>query len=233
MLAVGAGWLGRELLIQTGQDMPAVVAESEAIPQAPEETVAFMDVLEEDVDPTSGEREARRIAAIPVDEPEIAAMQKSEGQKAAEGIRQDAAPLEAKVDRLEAAIEPERERDAVARLVEGGAALPTCYVAEVDLRNAIIFTPQELHLLRDGTALATAGGKQMSGTWVSASTDSVQVSLASGEAGVEMRLERTATGLSGTVTGTVGNQAVAGADAVAASPLVSIQLVAVECEAAP
>ncbi len=155
MLAVGAGWLGRELLIQTGQDMPAVVAESEAIPQAPEPTAGFRDAVEQDEAATlqgrgraeSGdgelsavEQEARGVAAPPPGEPEVAMMQKSEGQKATEEFRQDAAPLEAKTDRLEAVAERRNESDVMARAIRVGPALPTCFVAEKDQDRAPLRT---------------------------------------------------------------------------------------------
>ncbi|MEE8487956.1 MAG: hypothetical protein V3S56_07285 [Gemmatimonadota bacterium] len=236
MLAVGAGWLGRELLIQTGQNVPAVVVESKAIPQTPEQTAVLKDALgadesavaeasarveAEEVDRVSGERAAKRIAVAPANEAEVVMMEKSEGrQKAAEEFRQDAVSKDAKVDRLEAAIdeaEGEPERDAVVRMAGAVAVSSTCYAAdgpidlqggllaadqavtEEDQKNAPPAAPSELRLSADGTAVAGAGGRQMVGTWVEVSGDSVQVLLAGAGVGLEMRFERMEDGLSGTV----------------------------------
>ena len=159
-------------------------------------------------------------------------MQKSEGQKATEEFRQDAAPLEAKTDRLEAVAERRNESDVMARAVRVGPALPTCFVAEKDQDRAPLRTPQELQLLADGTAVADAGGKEMHGTWVEVSGDSVQVLLGSGEVGMELRLERTATGLLGTFGQGAGDASAVDADAGVGSPLVLIRLRMVDCEAA-
>jgi hypothetical protein len=234
MLAVGAGWLGRELLIQTGQDFPAVVLESEAIPQTPDQTAVFRDALGadeavvadgtagvEDVDRLSGERAAQKIAVPPANEAEVVMMEKSEGRhKAAEQFRQDAAPMNANDDRLQDAIdEPANrlERDALVRTVGAVAVSSTCYatdgqmelqgglldadqaVTQEDQKNAPPVTPSELRLSADGTAVASTGGRQMVGTWVEFSGDSVQVLLASAGVGLEMRFERTERGLTGTV----------------------------------
>jgi hypothetical protein len=215
MLAAGAGWLGRELLIQTGQDVPAVVAESEALPQAPELTTAFSDAPEadeaaagdgqfragaDDADMVSGERAAGQKMEQPAAEPAVAAMQKN-----VEEVRQDAAPIDANRDRLAAVEKPAREREAVARLSEDVASAATCYVADTDLelqRSVAAadesVTPDALRLEGDGTAVATVGDTQLSGTWSESSTDSIQVVVANGEAGMELQLERTDTGFTGT-----------------------------------
>jgi hypothetical protein len=245
MLAVGAGWLGRELLIQTGQDMPTVVAESEAIPQAPAQTAALRDALEEDEaaadqdraraeaedgEPAAGERHAPGIAAPPPDEPEVAMMQKSEGQKAVKEVRQDDVSRDASGDRLEAVAEPLGERDAVARLVGDGATFPACYVAEDHLAGVPVLGPQELRLLADGTAAARTGEAPMAGTWLALTVDSVQVLLVSGGIGMEMRFERTATGLSGTAVSSTRTEALNEADTAGAGPGGDIQYLQIGCE---
>lgn len=163
MLAVGAGWLGRELLIQTGQDIPAFVLESEAIPQTPDQTAVFGDALgsdevveaegragveAEDVYRLSDERAAQKIAVPPANEAEVVMMEKSEDRnKAAEQFRQDAAPMKVNDDRLEGAIdEPanERERDALVRTVRGVAVSSTCYAANgpIELQGGLLAADQ-------------------------------------------------------------------------------------------
>lgn len=269
MLAVGAGWLGRELLIQTGQDIPAVVLESEAIPQTPDQTAVFRDALgsdeaveaegragfeAEDVDRLSGERTAQRIAVAPANEAEVVMMEKSEGRhKAAEQLRQDAAPMNANDDRLEDAIDdPEnrRERDALVRTVGAVAVSSTCYAAdemelqrgllaadqavtEEDQKNAPPVTPSELRLSADGTAVASTGGRQMVGTWVEFSGDSVQVLLAGTGVGLAIRFERTEGGLTGTVAraGRGGEGIRVEGDAL--EPVLEFWLSKVACEETP
>ncbi len=270
MLAVGAGWLGRELLIQTGQDMPAAVLKSEAIPQTPEQTAVFRDALgpdealvadgrarfeAEDLDRLSGERAAQKIAVPPANEAEVVMMEKSEGRnKAAEQFRQDAAPMNARDDRLEDAIdEPagERERDTLVRTVGAIAVSSTCYAADgqmelqggllaadqaitkEDQKNAPPVAPSELRLSADGTAVASTGGRQMVGTWVEFSGDSVHVLLAGAGVGLEMRFGRTEGGLTGTVAraGRRGEGIRVEGDAL--EPVLTFWLSKVTCDEAP
>ena len=268
MLAVGAGWLGRELLIQTGQDIPAFVLESEAIPQTPDQTAVFGDALGsdevveaegragvEDVDRLSDERAAQKIAVPPANEAEVVMMEKSEDRnKAAEQFRQDAAPMKANDDRLEDAIdEPanERERDALVRTVGAIAVSSTCYAADgqmelqggllaadqaitkEDQKNAPPVAPSELRLSADGTAVASTGGRQMVGTWMEFSGDSVQVLLAGAGVGLEMRFGRTEGGLTGTVAraGRRGEGIRVEGDAL--EPVLEFWLSKVTCEEGP
>jgi len=268
MLAVGAGWLGRELLIQTGQDIPAFVLESEAIPQTPDQTAVFGDALGsdevveaegragvEDVDRLSDERAAQKIAVPPANEAEVVMMEKSEDRnKAAEQFRQDAAPMKANDDRLEDAIdEPanERERDALVRTVGAIAVSSTCYAADgqmelqggllaadqaitkEDQKNAPPVAPSELRLSADGTAVASTGGRQMVGTWVEFSGDSVHVLLAGAGVGLEMRFGRTEGGLTGTVAraGRRGEGIRVEGDAL--EPVLEFWLSKVTCEEGP
>ncbi len=255
MLAAGAGWLGRELLIQTGQDVPAVVAESEAIPQVPEQTVGFADALEadeaaagegqfrrgaDDADMLSGERAAGQKMEQPDAEPEVAAMQKAESQKSAEEFRQDAEPIDAKRDRLERAAEPTPEREAVARLSEDVASATTCYVGDTDLElqrsvAAAVesVTPDALRLEGDRTAVATVGESQMAGSWEAIGTDSVRVTLVTEDTELKMRFEQTDTGLVGTADSSARTEALNEADPAGAGPAVTIQYLQIECDLAP
>lgn len=152
VLAVGAGWLGRELLIQTGQDVPAVM-QSESVPQAPDQAILLTDALEADDDGAtvgqtrvggddpvrvSGERGARGIAEQPVAEPDIVAVQESELQRKAEEFRQDEPPGEGNGGRPEDAMRAERERDVAAQLIRVDATEPTCYtVSPADLQSRL------------------------------------------------------------------------------------------------
>ena len=225
VLAVGAGWLGRELLVQTGRDMPSVV-QTESLPQAPEQAAAFGDA------PNS-----RGLAAPPSNEPEVAVMRKSEEQKMSEEFRQD--------------VEPARERDAVAQLSGERANAPTCYaadpqgdlqlglavadraVAEDDRKNATPIAPSEIRLLAEGTVMVTARGSQMVGSWEAMGTDSVRVTLVIEETELKMRLEQTDTGLVGTAVSSARIEALNEADPAGAGPAVTIQYLQIECESAP
>ncbi|TFG66561.1 MAG: hypothetical protein E4H28_01550 [Gemmatimonadales bacterium] len=260
MLAAGAGWLGRELLIQTGQNVPTVM-QSESVQLTPEQTTAFSDAVEadedvaeegqaragdDDMDRVSGERAARGIAAQPADEPEVGAMQKSEVQKSVEEFRQDATPNEANVDRLDAKIGADRERELAARLSGGAAADPTCYtVSPIALQlgvkaadevvpdyggdNMTAVAPDWLRLAPGGIAVATVSGRQITGTWVGPSADSVQVRLADGESGIELWLGWTEFGLEGSF----GRGGGVAADGIANAPTIPIRMVASACDAAP
>ena len=251
VLAVGAGWLGRELLVQTGRDMPSVV-QTESLPQAPEQAAAFGDALEaedsaadegqarteaEELDRAAGEPNSRGLAAPPSNEPEVAVMRKSEEQKMSEEFRQD--------------VEPARERDAVAQLSGERANAPTCYAAdpqgdlqlglavadrtaaEDDRKNATPIVPSEIRLLAEGTVMVTARGSQMVGSWEAMGTDSVRVTLVIEETELKMRLEQTDTGLVGTAVSSARIEALNEADPAGAGPAVTIQYLQIECESAP
>ena len=252
VLAIGAGWLGRELLIQTGQDMPAVVAESEAIPPEPEQKAGFRDAVDdedtaadqgqarteaEEIDRVAGDPNSRGLAVPPANEPEVAVMRKSEEQQGAVESRQDA--------------EPARERDVVAQMSSGRANAPTCYVADLqgdlqrglavadrassedDRKNTTPIAPSEIRLQTNGMVLATAGGQQIAGSWEAMGTDSVRVTLETEEADLEMRFEQTDTGLVGIAVSSARAGALNEADPAGAGRSVLIRLQRIECEGIP
>lgn len=137
MLAVGAGWLGRELLIQTGQQVPAIVATEQEAAPAPElldRTPADDEIvgqLENEVLPESdvvrgnealrrgfGERRREVVAEEPQDEAEAAEL------RAADALAADAPPvpdlLKSQAERLPARVnqdpqdrEAGRDRDKI------------------------------------------------------------------------------------------------------------------------
>jgi len=237
--------LGRELLIQTGQDVPAIV-QSESVPQPPDQAIAFRDARDaNDVDSTTAELSAEGIAEPPEDQPQTA-LQKSEVQKMAEESRQDATPQETNGDRREDAMGAEREREVAARLIGVDAAEQTCYTAsptdpqrrlraadkafaDSDGQDVLLGAPTWLRLSADGTVLVTVSGMQLSGTWVAPSNDSVHVLVADGGAGVELRLEKTETGFAGAVM----RSGHAGVEGDTDAPPTSLRLATTACEPAP
>ena len=251
MLAVGAGWLGRELLIQTGQQVSAIVATKQEAAPAPElldrlaaddefvgqmenealpETDAVRGALGERQGAVVAEGEAQADEPRAADAPEAFDLMKSQ----AEGIpaqvdqdRQNRQDREAGRDRDEleqfadnaakVGDEAVARRAAAPQLAEQVVAeecyamlAPSGQAAREDAADAAldrkiagaadVVAPDRLRLAPDGTATASLDGRILSGTWASGAGDSVTVALSNPEGGVELRLARVESGLSGSMS---------------------------------
>ena len=216
VLAVGAGWLGRELLIQTGREMPAVVTtEQQQVPAA--ESLDRLDAadaragrgeLRLDAD-TSRDDLGERGRADETPEPSaadalVSDMQKSQAEEFRAGERQErdaGADVDGFGDNAAAIPDDEAARRAAAPQFAGYAAGPECFaVSDAMVRNkaaAAAAAPDRLQLLPDGIATATLDGQELQGTWTPGEADSLSVSLSGAEGQLEMRLARVESGLSG------------------------------------
>lgn len=226
MLAVGAGWLGRELLIQTGRPVPAVVVTEQEQQTAP--AAEMLDQLEADAgrgnrldEQVSRDAVGERARDITVaeqsaaDAPE-ADMQKSQAERFRAEERQDRdAGADGFADNAAALPDDEAPRRAAAPQFAEHAVVAECFtVSRLVAQNKDVVrgaedaldrrlgaadatVPEQLRLLPDGIATAYLEGQELQGTWSAEVADSLSVILSGAESRLEMRLARVESGLSG------------------------------------
>lgn len=196
VIAAGAGWIGRQLVVEQGLVVPPVAVEREAPTGGAEiEEGAALDDSREEV--TSDEAGSRRDAAATPAAPQTAARLRADGE--AEPRQGDRPETEAFQEKAEPRAEPEPgvgadvDADVGAMRVEEVAPLADaagatgdarCYEAPPpagDVRDATAGNLETLRLAPDGTASARLGGQPMVGFWERARGDSLRLRVTDGE----------------------------------------------------
>jgi len=193
VIAAGAGWIGRQLVVEHGFEGAPVAAEQGAPvgrPATPE--ASALDELREDAGPE--EARARREAAAPgTPEPQLRVDQPPEvlQEKAEAGADADAEP-EADAIRL-------RDVAPLAAAVEV-TSTARCYVASPvgdDGREAATGQPDALRLASDGTATLRLDGRPMVGFWGPVGADSLRLRVTDGDGWRELTLVEAEDGVRG------------------------------------
>lgn len=210
VMAVGAGWIGRQLMVEQGIDTPRVVAEQYApVGRTAVEEGAALDDLREDATPE--EARARRDAAAAPAAAATTARLRVEAEPRPGGLPELKELQEKAEPRMHA--DPEADADAEAgadaiRMQEiapltAGAEAPSgarCYAASPatgDGREAAVGNPETLRLAPDGTATLLLDGRPMVGFWQPAEADSLHLRVTDGEQWWELALISVASGVHG------------------------------------
>lgn len=216
VIAAGAGWIGRQLVVEQGLDAPRVAAEqAPPVGRTGVDEGAALDDLRNNAVP-EGARTRRDAAATPA-APETAARFRAEAEPRQRG-QLEAEELQEKADpRAEAGfgadLEPEADADAeagadVIRMEEiaplAAAAEATsgarCYAATPaagDGRKAAGGQPETLSLAVDGTATLRLDGRPLVGFWQHAEADSLRLRMTDGEQWWELALVEAEDGVRG------------------------------------
>lgn len=185
VLAVGAGWIGRQLVVEEGGDVPLVM-ESRVAPESPGSAESIppreAGALEDDARGADGAAlgRAERLEGEARMEEEDAGFrarapeQENEADRRADEAREEA-PAKAADEGAPIALAPQT----LARRGPGGP----CYGLESDQSPGGV-----LRLRPDGTAALLGDGRPLVGFWERPSTDSVTARLTDGEAWIELRL---------------------------------------------
>ena len=206
VLAVGAGWIGRQLMIEQGEPVPGFTAGSQV-------AIAARDENRADGARTDGEGDADRA------EEELAGAARPEiarGNERREAAENRAAPPETPVDEQAAAPEPPaaddrvgqvdqraaklEDRPADASLEAGRAASPRCYeTASPAGEGAEAEGRERLRLDPNGTAALVLAGQPLVGFWAAPEAASRHVRVTDGGRWYELRLTESGAGLRGSL----------------------------------
>jgi len=211
VMAVGAGWIGRQLMVEQGIDAPRVAAEQDApVGRTAVQEGAALDDLRGDATPE--EARARRDAAAAPTAAETAARFRVEAEPRPGGPPELEELQEKAEPRTDA--DPEADADAEAgadaiRMQEiapltAAAEAPSgarCYAASRaaagDGREAKAGKPETLRLAPDGTATLQLDGRPMVGFWRRAEADSLHLRVTDGQQWRELALIEVASGARG------------------------------------
>lgn len=191
VIAAGAGWIGRQLVVEQGLDAPRA-AEHLRDAAAPEEARVGRDAAAAPAAPETGARFRA--------EAEAEAERRPGGPPEAEELQEKAAPR-ADAD-AEAGADAVRMQE-IAPLTAGADATSgaRCYAetpAAGDGREAApAGQPETLRLAVDGTASARLDGRPMVGFWEHAEADSLRLRVTDGERWRELALVESASGVRG------------------------------------
>ncbi|MFW6089271.1 MAG: anti-sigma factor family protein [Gemmatimonadota bacterium] len=193
VIAAGAGWIGRQLVVERGLEAPGVAVERDAPagrvgPDAAARLERFRD------DDALDEARARGDAAATPAAPHEKAKTRENAPGAAEESRADGDATAAPESRMQEVV----PLGAAAR-----AAAPRCYAAAVPPEAdgggeaAMAGRLETLRLAADGTAGLRAGGRSLVGFWERAEADTLRLRVTDGDEWRELALIETDEGLRG------------------------------------
>lgn len=214
VIAVGAGWIGRQLVVEQGFDTLEVAAEQDApVGRTGGGEGAVLDDVREDAMPR--EERARQDAAAAPAAPEAEARFEAEAEPEprqrerpeAEQLQEKAQPIADAEAEVEAGGELGADADAI-RLQEiaplaaasRATGIARCYAATAaagDGREAPAGKPETLRLAPDGTATLRLDGRPLVGFWQRAGADSLRLRVTDGERWRELALVEAASGVRG------------------------------------
>ncbi|HSM08125.1 MAG TPA: zf-HC2 domain-containing protein [Gemmatimonadota bacterium] len=206
VIAVGAGWIGRQLVVEQGFDAPEVATEQEA-PMGRTGRGEGADLEDAREDGRAREARARRdaAAAAAAPEAEAEAEPRQEARPEDEGLQDKAQPI---TDAAAEAEPSEFGADDAIRVQEiaplAAASRATsgarCYEASPaagDGRAAAAGKPETLRLAPDGTATLRLDGRPLVGFWERTGADSLRLRVTDGEGWRELVLVEAANGVRG------------------------------------
>lgn len=210
VIAAGAGWIGRQLVVEQRLDAPPVAAERDAmVGRADADEGAGLDDVGRDAAPE--EARARRDAAPASGTPETAARFRDEtAAEPGQERRPESEELQEKADpRADAEPGADAGADAdalrmpdIAPLTAAGETTSgaRCYAASSmagDGREAASGRLETLRLAPDGTATLRLDGRPMVGFWQRAEADALHLRVTDGEQWRELALVEAASGVRG------------------------------------
>lgn len=196
VIAVGAGWIGRQLVVEDGLDGPRVSAEQDAT--VGEAGAAEGATLEDTRDGAVPDETRARGDAAPAAAPEsVSQFRADEGAQARRAVRPETDEAQEKVE-----ARSEGEADAI-RLQATTLAVHAarCYArspeAHDDREAETAGGLEALRLSADGTAGLRLDGRPMVGFWERAEADSLRLRVTDGEAWQELVLIEAGGGVRG------------------------------------